>query len=162
MAEVKSRLTLLAKRVLYNKHRDSFDLYQCDCGNVKFIISYNVKSGNTTSCGCYFTEQLVDLNRELKKTHGQSGTRTYRIWKGMHGRCKHPKTNGYKNYGGRGIKVCKRWSSFENFLEDMGECPDGFSIDRIDVNGNYEPANCRWILLKDQAKNRRNTRATNI
>lgn len=90
------------------------------------------------------------------KTHGKCYTRTYKTWRAMLDRCNRSGINGYKNYGGRGITVCEQWkSSFENFLKDMGERPDGHVIDRIDVNGNYESGNCRWVTRKQSSRNRR-------
>jgi hypothetical protein len=90
--------------------------------------------------------------------HGHSSggyqSRTYRIWTGMRQRCLNPNTNGWEHYGGRGIEVCERWAKFEHFLEDMGEAPDGLSLDRINPDGNYEPGNCRWATAKVQANNK--------
>lgn len=90
--------------------------------------------------------------------HGKTDSREYHSWNGMKARCTNPKSQSYLDYGGRGIKVCKRWSGengFINFLSDMGECPPGFSLDRKNTNGNYEPRNCRWIDDKSQQANRR-------
>lgn len=91
------------------------------------------------------------------RSHGMTGTRTYRIWKGMRTRCNNPNVRTYMHYGGRGIKVCRRWDSFENFLADMGEAPVGLSIERVDNDGHYQPENCVWADNKTQ---RRNTRLT--
>jgi len=92
-------------------------------------------------------------------THGFFGKPEYKSWDGMKSRCTNPKSTGYQNYGGRGIKVCDRWSiSFENFLEDMGLMPGpAFTLDRIDVNDDYKPENCRWLSKKDQSRNTRRT-----
>lgn len=87
--------------------------------------------------------------------HGMNRTRVHRIWCAMRQRCYNPKRDGYENYGGRGIKVCKRWNRFENFLEDMGIPKDGESIDRIDSNGDYTPKNCRWADRRVQNSNQK-------
>lgn len=86
-------------------------------------------------------------------THGMTNSRVYKIWSGMHSRCKLPSATGYKNYGGKGISVCSRWDCFEAFFEDMGSAPDGMSIDRIESTGNYEPSNCRWASKVEQNRN---------
>ena len=91
-------------------------------------------------------------------THGLSKSRIYRLWKGMIARCKYKNSPNFPNYGGRGIKVCKRWENFENFLCDMGRPPEGYQLDRINNDGDYEPSNCRWVTVKDNSRNRRTNR----
>ena len=87
--------------------------------------------------------------------HGMSESRTYQAWSDMKRRCTNPESHRFHHYGGRGIKVCDRWMDFRAFYEDMGECPPGYSIERVDVNGNYEPSNCKWIPRHEQARNKR-------
>lgn len=120
----------------------------CDCGTKRIVDWGRLIHGHTRSCGC----------KANGKTHGMSKTKTHIVWKSMRNRCNGPSQDSYHLYGGRGIRVCERWDSFENFLSDMGECPQGYSLDRINVNGNYEPDNCRWIPLKRQAHNTRRSR----
>lgn len=129
----------------------------CDCGNQKSIRGSLMKNGTTASCGCFRKE----ATRLRLTKHGASAgghTPEYRAWAGVIQRTTNPKNTYYSDYGGRGIKVCDRWrSSFQNFLDDMGHKPSkGHSIDRIDVNGNYEPDNCRWVTNEVQANNKRN------
>lgn len=94
--------------------------------------------------------------------HGGKGTPTYKIWKSMRQRCNVPSASAYHKYGGRGIKVCERWDWYPNFLADMGERPDGYSIERVDNDGPYSPENCKWIPIEEQAANKRNTRRITI
>lgn len=145
------RWTML-ERVVLNQRSHWF--CKCECGAEKVVSQSNLKSGASRSCGCLKDEESSVRNR----THGQSKTREYRIWKGMIKRCENVNSSGYHKYGGRGIKVSPVWrSSFEAFIHYMGPCPDGFSIDRIDCNGNYEPGNCRWACNEVQVYNKRNT-----
>jgi len=133
-----------------------FWLFQCDCGNTKVSRLYDVKRGKINSCGCIHKKQLAERNKANAK-HGYFGTPIYNSWSGIIERCYNPKSGNYNMYGAKGITMCERWrSSFENFLEDMGERPQGTSIDRIDVYGNYCPENCRWVDAKTQARNRTN------
>lgn len=134
---------------------------KCDCGKIVVVMQGNLRGGYSRSCGC--------LNRELTSKaslrHGHSlnrkaVSRTYRTWVSMKSRCTNPNRKCYAHYGGRGIVVCDRWmNSFEAFLSDMGERPDETTLDRFpDVNGNYEPGNCRWATLLQQSRNTRRSR----
>ena len=132
---------------------------RCVCGKIKYRVDhFNLVYGKSLSCGCLRDERL----REKLTKHGESSpaTRTaeWSIWSGMKDRCYNQNERAYGNYGGRGITVCERWlNSYPNFLFDMGRRPsDKYSLERIDVNGNYEPRNCCWATDKDQARNRRN------
>jgi len=117
---------------------------RCDCGTVRILQGSSLKRGTSQRCIACMGKYLT--------THGMDGTSTYLIWAKMKHRC-----HAHPNYAGRGIRVCDRWLKFENFLADMGERPKGKSIDRINNNGDYEPANCRWATPTQQIRNRRNT-----
>lgn len=125
--------------------REAYWLCQCDCGKELEVSGYSLRAGQY-SCRC---------GNATTRTHGKSTTQTYRIWSGMIQRCTNPRRKSYRHYGGRGITVCKRWMSFENFFADMGDCPAGHSIERIDNDLGYFPGNCRWLPLESQTQNRR-------
>lgn len=130
----------------------------CECGNTCAINANKLLSGNNKSCGCLKRSVLGDSTR----THGTSNSRltgyvnrTYGIWQAMRGRCMNSNNSRWMSYGGRGIKICRRWDSYENFLIDMGEAPDNLTLERIDVDGDYEPNNCKWATWLEQARNKR-------
>jgi hypothetical protein len=123
----------------------------CDCGTKTLVYVCSLRTGNTKSCGCLRGESHGLSGRRLK-----GEIREYRIWCHAKGRCQNPKDPKYPAYGGRGIRMCDAWeNSFTAFLADMGRSPPGLTLDRIDVNGNYEPGNCRWATWEVQRKNRR-------
>ena len=138
-----------------SKRKSRYGLYQCQyCGKEFEVIQQHIKNGNTKSCGCQA--------KTNGKTHGLAQHRLYITWKGMKARCYNPNTKRYKDYGERGIEVCDRWLDINNFIEDMyPSWEEGLTLDRIDVNGNYEPDNCRWATLNTQQRNTREIRSNN-
>lgn len=131
----------------------------CDCGGVKVVSGAALRAGKTRSCGCL----LPDIIRATKTTHGHSKknnvTTEYKIWGSMRKRCENKNASNYERYGGRGVTVCERWHSFENFLADMGSRPfHGAELDRKDNDGPYSPDNCQWATPSANSRNRRSGR----
>lgn len=130
-----------------DQHGSWWWLVRCDCGIEKVLKADKFTSSRRKSCGC---------ERHPGKYNGRSSWRAYTSWISMLHRCYNPKNPGYELWGGRGITVCNRWrTSFDAFLADMGERPPGYSLDRINPDGNYEPSNCQWATYRQQTRNRR-------
>lgn len=126
---------------------------KCRCGFIRVLPGGTLCQGSSKSCGCL---KIGILKKELT-THGMTKSKEYRAWYSMKARCMNPNIKGYKNWGGRGIKICERWvGSFENFFLDMGKCPINTSLDRIDNGKGYNKKNCRWATKRQQERNRRN------
>lgn len=155
------RLTVI-ERSGSDKHGTPLWLCKCDCSNKKLVRGYDLVRGSTKSCGCLSSEMFV----ERHKKHGMKNTRLYEVWKSMRKRCFNPNSPNYKNYGGRGITICDEWKdSFKAFYDwaissgyDSNAKRGEYTIDRIDVNGNYEPSNCRWLTIQEQQRNKRNNK----
>lgn len=142
------RLTVI--KFAHSKNRKSYWVCKCDCGNETITRSDSLKEGKVKSCSC--------LNHEHgRPTHGMSSTKIYHVWASMKNRCKNPNDRNYHHYGGRGIMYCDEWEKFEPFYKWAYEngYKEGLSIDRVDVNGNYEPDNCIWITMEEQQNNKR-------
>lgn len=147
-----SRLLVIGELPMIKKH--SVWLCKCDCGKEVSVSGSALRTGNTKSCGCYNSEVVTNRNT----THGliNSG-RIYYIWQRMKQRCRDSNCEDYKDYGGRGISICSEWldfTSFHTWAHENGYAPD-LTLDRKDNNGNYEPGNCKWSTIKEQARNKR-------
>ncbi|PEI49943.1 hypothetical protein [Bacillus toyonensis] len=147
------RLTVLEK-VDSDKKGNARWLCRCDCGNEKIILGWSL-ANRTRSCGCIQKE----VTSKRAKIHGLYGTHIHTVWRHMKERCKNPNSKDFVNYGGRGIKLFQDWEKLENFFEwsKKNGYNEGLSIERIDVNGNYEPDNCKWITLSEQWNNKQDT-----
>lgn len=141
----------------YIKNHKTYWNCKCKCGKETIVYSDKLKTGHTKSCGCLKRQKTIERNYR----HGLYGTRLYSIWHDMNTRCYYEKTKCYKYYGGRGITICDEWKNnfvnFYNWAINNGY-KDNLSIDRIDVNGNYEPSNCRWATMQEQQLNKRNSK----
>lgn len=137
-------LTVLRKS---NERKNRYIAWECscDCGTTVVVRSGHLRDGTTRSCGCLRGNPV----------HRKTGTVEYEAWKNMRRRCTEPTNKRWESYGGRGITVCDRWQSFENFYNDIGPRPPGHTLDRTDNDGNYEPGNCTWATRSQQNKNRR-------
>lgn len=140
------------------KKKPELWLCRCACGKEKTCNKYSLLGGGSKSCGCLRRENTA----MLKLSHGLAGTPTYASWCSMKSRCLNPNYPKFKDYGARGIKIYDRWEKFENFLADMGERPKGKTLDRIENDGDYEPANCRWATPRQQGNNQRTNHLINF
>jgi hypothetical protein len=152
------RLTVLYRKDIFKKSgkKETAYMCKCDCGTERCIVAYNLKNGHTVSCGC----QSLENRTKARTTHHLTGTRIYRIWRGMKTRCENKNDYHYEWYGARGIKVCEEWQTFEPFYDwaMANGYKENLALDRIDNDGDYEPSNCRWATQKEQSNNTRRNR----
>lgn len=152
------RLTIIAfEKIPRKTYSYTHWIVRCECGTLKSVDPRKVLSGNTQSCGCLKRERTIESNKEKKVKHGGRHDRLYAVWHNMKQRCYGETYKDYPNWGGRGICVCDEWkddyAAFRSWALSSGY-EKGLSLDRIDVNGNYEPLNCRWVDWHTQAINR--------
>jgi len=127
---------------------------RCDCGGEAMPQPYALTNGRTVSCGCHRLSRITKHGQ----AYGKNGSKTYTAWSQMKSRCDNPKNKFYGDYGGRGIGYCEEWKDFKAFFADMGEAPEGLSLERIENSKGYSKENCKWATRKEQQNNRRNTK----
>lgn len=137
-----------------NEIRQSTWLCRCDCGTERIVASQPLRTGKSRSCGCLKSESIARAHI----THGRSGSRAYQVWRDMVRRCTDPNAGNWLDYGGRGITICDEWLKFENWNADMGDPPPGMTFERINNDGNYYKANCKWATIAEQNANKRGGR----
>jgi len=148
---------LIAINIVENDKKGTYWHCKCDCGKTNDVFIGHLRSGRIRSCGCLISEINPVIPNNVK--HGRSRSDTHISWCAMRSRVLNKTTNGFRNYGGKGIKICERWENFSDFLQDMGERPSkDYVLDRINPNGNYEPNNCRWITKEKSALNKTNSK----
>lgn len=155
--QVFGRWTVIGPVTRADRYR--YWLCRCQCGTERAVFERSLRRGLSRSCGCIVKEGWA---RPDKRTHGMSTTPTFESWRSMKSRCHRRTDRSFAEYGGRGITVCAAWLTFEGFLADMGERPKGTTLERIDVNGHYEPGNCVWATAKEQGRNKRNSQFLTI
>lgn len=147
----------------HNKYGQTIWTCECECGNVTHVCGSDLRSGSTLSCGCLWRERII----KAKTTHGMSHSEIYAEYRNMKNRCYNETAHNYKYYGGRGIKMCDKWrDDIHEFYKDVSSLPnfrkEGYSLDRIDNDGDYEPGNVRWATREEQSRNRRPRTCKNV